>query len=176
MSITTKPRPEDVRALTTADLHTLRETQKLYDEYAESAPSYVRAAVQRAAGDPVVRHRRALLDRACFDQQVVEQLAGAHQHRNRIGRLIALVSVALTGLAETAMAYYGLTLAVPSMTQAGGNPVLAWISQEGALLTAIGVGVISTTVTVAVGRQLSLAHRGLVTDPPKRYAIGKGGR
>lgn len=164
---TNKPHPRDARSLAIADLHTLEATRKLYDEYAKSAPPYRQAAIRRAAGNPIVRHRRALLDRACFDQQVAEQIAGRHRHGNRFGHF-AVLTITLTGFAETAMAYYGLTLAVPSLTQAGGSSILSFIAQQGALLAAVGIGVISTAVTAAVGRQLSLAHRGLIQDPPGR--------
>jgi hypothetical protein len=153
---------------TQASMDDLAATEDMYDRYAESAPTYMSAAATRAAGVDVVAHYRRLLEIACYDEQVIEQIAGRHRHEGRLGRYGSLLVVSLTGVAETALAYFGLTLAVPSTSQAGDSTLLSLISQQGALLAAIAIGVLSTVVTMVVGRQLSLAHRGLVADPSHR--------
>jgi hypothetical protein len=135
-----------------------------YDSYAKSAPSYIQAAATRAAGEDIVAHHRRLLEFAHYDEQVAEKLAGQHR-QGLIGPYLSLFVISLTGVAETALAYFGLTLAVPSTSQAGEDGLLSLISQRGAIFTAIAIGVLSTAVTTTVGRHLSLAHRGLLAEP-----------
>jgi hypothetical protein len=147
------------------DPDTLAATEQMHDAYAGSAPRYVQASARRVSGEKIVAHYRQLLEIACYQEQVAEQVAGQHRHESRLGSHAAVVVVALTGLAETALAYFGLTLAVPSLFQAGESGLLSLIAQQGALLAAIAIGVISTVVTTAVGRQLSSAHRGLIAEP-----------
>lgn len=153
-----------------ADVDTLVATDAMYDTYANSAPTYIQAAATRAGGGGIVAHYRQLLEIACYDEQVAEQIAGQHRHESRLGRHGPLLIVSLIGFAETALAYFGLTLAVPTLSQAGDNNLLSVIAQQGALLAAVGVGVLSTAVTTVVGRQLSMAHRGLVAEPSSRVS------
>jgi hypothetical protein len=148
--------------------------QEVYDDYAASAPGYMQAAATRAAGQPIVEHRRRLLELACYDEQVAEQIAGQHRHDGLLGGYGPLLVVSLTGVAETALAYFGLTLAVPNSGQTGNDWLLSFVSQDGAYLAAIAIGVLSTAVTAVVGRQLSLAHRGLVAEPSQRGRRAKG--
>ncbi|HZK72409.1 MAG TPA: hypothetical protein VFD88_00200 [Clostridia bacterium] len=143
---------------------TIRGTDSMYDAYAESAPSYMQAAAARAAGAAIVTHYQRLMEFAQFDEQVAEKLAAQHQ-QGRLGPYLSPVVISLTGMAETALAYFGLTLAVPSTSQAGQDGLLMLISQRGAIFTAIAIGVLSTVVTATVGRHLSLAHRGLLAEP-----------
>jgi hypothetical protein len=138
--------------------------ERMYDRYAESAPEYMQAAATRAAGGGIVEHYRRLLEVACYDEQVVERIAGQYR-QGWLARHSPLLVVGLTGVAETALAYFGLTLAVPSVAQAGDSELLSLIAGQGAFLTAIAIGVVSTAVTTMVGRQLSMAQRGFVAEP-----------
>jgi hypothetical protein len=149
---------------TLAPADALAAKERMYDSYADSAPEYIQAAAKRAAGGDIVEHYRRLLAVACYDEQVAERIAGQYR-QGWVARHSPLLVVGLTGIAETALAYFGLTLAVPSMAQAGDSELLSLIAGQGALLTAIAIGVVSTAVTAMVGRQLSMAQRGFVAEP-----------
>lgn len=98
-------------------------------------------------------------------EQWIEAGIAWHVTETWLGRVLGPALIALLALGETALAYQGLTLAVPAHPDPHGGWPLVLVERHGAILAAIAIGVGSAVGAAAVGWQLRKAGRGLVADP-----------
>ena len=147
------------------DIHVLQRAERELNEHAKDSPAWLRAAVARASCEPIVEHKRVLMLNAMYDERAIEQVAGQHQSAHRFGGAVTMSVLGLTAAAEAALAYAGISLAIPDISEAGTDPVLQWISSGGAPIVASAVGLLTAMVTLHVGHQIKAAHRGVLRDP-----------
>lgn len=102
-------------------------------------------------------------------EQWIEAALAWHVTETRLGRVLGPALIALLAAGETALAYQGLTLAVPAHPDAHGGWPLVLVERHGAMLAAVAIGVGSAVGATAVGWQLRKASRGLVADPSSTH-------
>ena len=75
----------------------------------------------------------------------------------RLGNLWEVLVVFFVAAAESAMAYFGLTLAAPKTDVTSVDPIQQLLAAHGPEMLAVGVGLLSALVTVRVAKELALA-------------------